>query len=85
MTKRRRFLGVVVDAATALLLIKLTTPGGHELDVNPGEVSSLRAPIDTTPGLWAKGTNCILVMSNGRFNAVAEDCPTVQQKLQEAR
>jgi len=68
----------------AVVLVELHGPNGQPLDINPAEVSSLRPPADAL-GRWAKGTRCVVVMSNGRFNAVAEDCETAVQKLERAK
>lgn len=68
--------------AFAMTLVELHGPTGQRLELNPAEVSSLREPIDIK-GHWARGTHCIVVMANGGFIAVTEDCDTVKQKLQE--
>jgi len=68
-------------AVLALTFVELHGPSGQVLELNPSEVSSIRAPIDVGSGHWAKGTKCIVVMTNGRLNAVVEDCATVIQKL----
>jgi hypothetical protein len=65
----------------ALTLIELSAPDGRPLDINPAEVSSVRQPMDMHHGHWAAGTRCVLVMTNGRMNAVAEPCNVVEQKL----
>lgn len=72
----------VVLAASAASLVDLHTPNGRLLAVNPAEVSSIREPADLThTGRWAAGTHCVIVMTNGRFNAVAEDCLTVERAI----
>jgi hypothetical protein len=65
----------------AIVLIELHNPSGAPIEINPTEVSSVRAPLDTGRH-WGANTRCILVMSNGRVNAVIEDCATVLHKLQ---
>jgi hypothetical protein len=67
-----------------LTLIELHTPNGHPVEINAREISSLRQPLDVS-GHWTKGTGCILVMTNGKFNAVHEDCDQVRKKLDEAK
>jgi len=67
-------------AAVAGALVELHAPTGQIIDINPAYVSSMRAPLDTS-GRWARGVRCIIVMANGRFNAVAEDCDTVREKM----
>jgi len=66
--------------ALVLALIELHGPTGQLLEINPAAVSSVRQPIDVS-GHWAKGTRCILVMTNGGYISVSEDCPTVVDKL----
>jgi len=55
------------------------------LEVNPAEISSLRQPLDIANHHWARGTKCIVVMTNGTFIATSEDCPTVVNKVQQAK
>lgn len=69
----------------AISLVELHGPTGQLIEINPAEVSSLRTPLDsnftTSQRHWAKGAHCIIVMSNGGFIAVAEECATVRDKL----
>jgi hypothetical protein len=64
----------------ALSLVELHGPSGQIIEINPVEVSSVRAPIDT-PGHWGSGTRCVIVMTNGKSNAIKEDCATVLRVL----
>jgi hypothetical protein len=74
-----------MTAKVAVVLIELTLPTGkHHIEINPAEISSVRQPADVN-GHWAKGTNCIIVMTNGRFNAVIETCETVLMKIGAAK
>jgi len=70
--------GILAIAAVAL--VELHAPSGQVIAINPSQVSSLRAPLDVS-GHWGKGTRCVVVMSNGGFNAVVEDCATVERML----
>jgi hypothetical protein len=63
-----------------LLFIELHGPTGQVLHVNAAEISTLREPI-SADGHWARGTHCIIVMTNGKVIGVAEDCATVEHKL----
>jgi len=67
--------------ALVMVFVELHGPTGQVLEINPAEISSLREPIDLNTRHWAKGTRCIVVMSNGGFIAVSEDCPAVVQKI----
>jgi hypothetical protein len=64
-----------------LALIELHGPDGHTIHVNPAEITSLRAP--QTPGGFAKGTRCLITLTNRSFIAVAETCDQVRQKLEQ--
>jgi hypothetical protein len=64
----------------AVLLVRLIGPQGGEIYVNPAEVSSLREPGEIS-GHWTAGTHCILVMTNGKFNGVGEECDVVRRVL----
>jgi hypothetical protein len=64
----------------AITLVELHGPSGQRIEINPAEISSVREPLDFKTH-WAAGTRCVIVMSNGRYIAVAEDCLTAAQKL----
>jgi len=66
-------------------LILLHGPGGHEIDVNPHEVSSLRDPSVVYEGHFAKGTKCLVFMSNGKVVAISEECEEVKKMIEEAQ
>jgi hypothetical protein len=72
----------IVALAVAVALVEFHGPAGHRIEINPAEVSSLREPMDIPRGHWARGTRCVIIMTNRMFNAVAEDCLTVEQKLE---
>ena len=71
-------------AQLVVTLVELHTPNGHPVEINAREISSLRQPLDVS-GHWTKGTGCILVMTNGKFNGVQENCDAVRKKLEEAK
>ena len=66
-------------------LIQLHGPDGQEIDVNPHEVASLREPSSVSEGHCPKGVRCVVVMTNGRFNLVKEDCSTVKVMVEESQ
>jgi hypothetical protein len=74
---------MIAESAFALSLIALHAPNGQLIEINPDHVSSLRSISD----LAVKGkhfppaTHCIIVMTNGNFNAVAETCEQVDKIL----
>jgi len=75
---------MILGLIFALTLVEFHAPSGQRVEINPAEVSSLREPIDIK-GHWGKGTHCVIVMTNGRFNGVAESCAVAEQKLQDAK
>lgn len=62
-------------------LIELHASNGARILVNPTEVSVIREPTDAGIRHLGQGAKCVLVMSNGQFNAVREDCDTVRGLL----
>jgi hypothetical protein len=76
---------MLLTLAIAFHLIQLHGPDGQEIDVNPHEVASLREPSTISEGHFPKGVRCVVVMSNGRFNLVKEDCSTVKVMVEEAQ
>jgi hypothetical protein len=65
----------------ALHLIVLHGPGGQIIEINPNEVSSVRAPQAVTRRHFAPGIRCVITMTNGNFNAVVEPCDQVDKLL----
>jgi hypothetical protein len=52
-------------------------PGGTEVSVNIGEISSIRQVIggrDPDAGLHHKDVKCLVVMTNGKFIGTTETC-----------
>ena len=76
---------MIMILTVAYHLIMLHGPGGHEIDVNPHEVSSLRDPRIASEGHFAKGTKCLVFMSNGKGLAVSEECEEVKKMIEEAQ
>jgi len=63
-------------------LIELQGPGGHQkIYVNPVEITSVREPRGVDQGHWARGTQCLLVMTNKNFIAVSDTCDAVRLKI----
>ena len=74
----------MISAVVVLVvLLRLHGPAGQEIDVNPNEISSLREPQKGTEDHFAKGTRCLVKMTNGNTNGVSEDCPTVRALVEE--
>ena len=63
-------------------LLMLHGSVGQEIDVNPDEIVTLREP-RVDEGHLPRGTRCIVNMSDGKFNAVREECSTVRDMIEE--
>ena len=66
-----------------LRLILAHAPNGDEIEINPVEVSSIRAPRDAE-GNFPKEVDCVLVMTNGKVIGVLEDCRTMKLMIEAA-
>jgi len=76
---------ILLAAVLAFHLVRLHGPDKQEIDINPHEVASLREPSSVSEGHFPKGIRCVIVMTNGRFNLVLEDCDTVRVMTEEAQ
>jgi hypothetical protein len=67
-------------------LLTLHAPNGQMIELNPAEVSSVRMPQDQAVKTrhFPPTTHCIVVMTNGLFNAVMETCEQVDALLANA-
>jgi hypothetical protein len=63
-------------------LIALHGPGDQTIYVNPKEVVSARAP--RSEEHFSPGVQCVLNMSDGKFNTVIEDCNIVDKLIEES-
>jgi hypothetical protein len=59
--------------AEAVNLIHLHGYGGHNIFLNPEDVSSLRQPYNLTHG-YPAWVHCVVFMTSGKAIAVAEMC-----------
>jgi hypothetical protein len=66
----------------AVLFIIVHSPDGQDVQLNIAEISSIRRP-GGSEGHFAKGSNCILTMSNGKFYLTTETCKDVIKKITE--
>jgi hypothetical protein len=74
-------------AAAALVLVMLHSVDGRAVYINPDTVTNLqesRADDDASKQL-ARGANCIVNFSDGKFVAVAEFCETVREQFERQR
>jgi hypothetical protein len=76
---------LMTAAIAAFHLILLHGPGGQEFAINPHEIASLREPSPVSEGHFHKDVRCVVIMTNGRFNLVTENCHTVKAMTEEAQ
>lgn len=65
-----------------LELLELHGPDGQTAWVAPAQITSLRAPTATDLGRhFARGSRCIVTLTDSKFVAVVEDCPAIRGML----
>ena len=60
-----------------VVLIQLHTVDGGVIEINPREITTMRPRHEHEN--FAKGAECMINMSDGKFVAVREDCVTVEE------
>ncbi|KRR21375.1 hypothetical protein CQ14_06915 [Bradyrhizobium lablabi] len=72
--------------SATIILALLHAPNGHDIHVNPREVTSMHAAI---PGkkneLVTEGVRCVINLTDGRFVSVVETCDEVSRLFQTKR
>lgn len=69
----------------ALHLVLLTTVDGHEVAINPAQVTTMYAAKDDEANkLFVNSVRCVIGLTDGKFVTVAENCNTVKQLLEES-
>jgi uncharacterized protein YlzI (FlbEa/FlbD family) len=67
-------------------LIVLHTLDGHEVVINPKQVTSLRAAKDDQPNkFYTDDVRCIISLTDGKIITVPEHCDDVQKLLEDAQ
>ena len=66
-------------AVLAIMLVEFTGPTGHRIDLNSAEVTSVREVQNSEH--WGAGVSCVIVMTSGKWIAVAETCDEVRMAL----
>lgn len=66
---------------TLLILILLHAAGGHMVEVNTDQITSMRSPRDVKQHerLFAADAHCLVNLTDGKFVVVQEDCDTVKK------
>jgi hypothetical protein len=71
----------------AVVLISLHAPNGDKIDVNPDSITSMRdraAQHDADESLVAKGIECMINLSDGKYVSVTEHCDKVRELIKAA-
>jgi hypothetical protein len=63
-----------------VVLVYLTGPDDQRIEVNPETVVTVREPRGTQH--LAKGIQCLIHTTDGKFITVKENCDIVRQKLE---
>ena len=75
----------MVGADEGIELVELHGPAGQRYFVNPQQITTVRQPIATDRQYFGTGTRCIIVMTNGKFVAVADACDQVRQLVERSK
>jgi hypothetical protein len=62
-----------------LTLVEVHGPAHQRIYINPSEITSLREPL--AHDHFAKGTRCLIYLTNRNFIAVTETCEHVRKLL----
>jgi hypothetical protein len=70
----------------ALQLVVFHTVDGHEVAINPAQVTSMYAAKDDQKNkLFTDSVRCLIGLTDGKFVTVAENCDVVKRRLEEAK
>jgi hypothetical protein len=72
---------MIAATVLALELLRLTTPDGLSVDVNPNEIVSLRAPREDDKRTLNSKVQCVLFTVDGKFVSVANECDEIRSML----
>jgi len=77
---------MLLAAAAALELIMIVTLDGRNVLVNPKQIVSISEPSesrDAKDKLMTDKVHCVVNLTNGTFISIAEDCPSLRQRLKQ--
>jgi hypothetical protein len=66
-------------------LIVLHAPDGHEIFINPVEITMLHQKLEAGHGRFPEKASCMVNTTDGKFIAIVEDCLTVLKSIDDAR
>jgi hypothetical protein len=73
---------MLLELALALF-VRVTTPDGLVVDLNPSEIVSMRKPRAEDKRVVHGNVHCMIFTSDGKFIGVLEECAAVEQKIKE--
>ena len=79
---RRWLVSLSVLLAAAVQFVLVHGPDGQVIELNVNEISSIREPRESTESHSAKDTNCIVIMTNGKFITAREECSKIIEMIQ---
>jgi len=71
-----------------VIFITLHAPNGDKIDINPDSITSMRdraSQNDADGRLMAKGIECMINLSDGKYVSVVEHCDQVRGLIEAAR
>ena len=76
----------LMGALALIALVVFHTVDGHEVAINPSQVTSVYAAKDYEENkLFVNSVRCVIGLTDGKWVTVAENCDVVKRKLEEAK
>ena len=70
----------------AVQFVVFHTVDGHEIAINPAQVTSMYAAKDDQDNkLFVNSVRCVIGLADGKWQTVAENCDEVKRRLEEAK
>ncbi|UGY16371.1 hypothetical protein HAP48_0002045 [Bradyrhizobium septentrionale] len=74
---------ILLAAVVALRLVSFHGPDGYAVEINPDQVTTLRASreADQQSKFFTSEVHCMIGLTDGKFVTVSESCEEVRSKL----
>ncbi|MBO0718456.1 MAG: hypothetical protein J2P55_14135 [Rhizobiales bacterium] len=72
---------MIAATVLALELLRLMTPDGLPVDINPNEIVSLRPPREDDKRTLNSKVQCVLFTADSKFVAVTNECDEIRWML----
>ncbi|MBO0715757.1 MAG: hypothetical protein J2P55_00270 [Rhizobiales bacterium] len=72
---------MIAATVLALELLRLTTPDGMTVDINPNKIVSMRPPREDDKRTLNSKVQCVLFTTDGKFVSVTNECDEVRWLL----